>query len=97
MMGSFSGATWRGAGIFALYLVPALLLLLALARPLNLLSIGEDTAAYLGTHVERTKLLAYGTASLLTAAAVAVSGVIGFVGLIVPHVIRSSGAATTAS
>ncbi len=88
MMGSFSGATWRGSGILALYLVPALALLLALARPLNLLSIGEETAAYLGISLERTKLLAFGTASLLAASAVAVSGVIGFVGLIVPHVIR---------
>ncbi|HEV2130718.1 MAG TPA: iron ABC transporter permease [Longimicrobiaceae bacterium] len=88
MMGSLSGASWRGTLILALYLLPALLILLALARPLNLMAIGEDTAAYLGTHVERTKLLAYGTASLLTAAAVAVSGIIGFVGLIIPHVIR---------
>jgi iron complex transport system permease protein len=88
MMGSVSGATWRGSGIFALYFVPAIALLLALARPLNLMSVGEDTAAYLGTRVERTKLLAYGTASLLTAAAVAVAGIIGFVGLIVPHMIR---------
>jgi iron complex transport system permease protein len=88
MMGSFSGATWQGSGALALYLVPGLLILLALARPLNLMSIGEETAAHLGTRVERTKLLAYGTASLLTAAAVAVSGVIGFVGLIVPHVVR---------
>jgi iron complex transport system permease protein len=88
MMGSFSGATWRASSILALYLLPALLLLLALARPLNLLSIGEETAAYLGISLERTKLLAFGTASLLAASAVAVSGVIGFVGLIVPHVIR---------
>jgi iron complex transport system permease protein len=88
MMGSFSGATWRGSGILTLYLAPALLVLLALARPLNLLAIGEDTAAYLGVSVERVKYLAYGTASLLTAAAVAVSGVIGFVGLVVPHVVR---------
>jgi iron complex transport system permease protein len=88
MMGSFSGSTWRGAGIFALYFVPAIVLLLALARSLNLMSVGEDTAAYLGTRVERTKLLAYGTASLLTAAAVAVAGIIGFVGLIIPHMIR---------
>lgn len=88
MMGSFSGASWRASGILALYLVPALLLLLALARPLNLLAIGEETAAYLGVSTERTKLIAFGTASLLAAAAVAVSGVIGFVGLIVPHVIR---------
>jgi iron complex transport system permease protein len=88
MMGSFSGATWRGSGVLALYLAPALLVLLALARPLNLLAIGEETAAYLGVTVERVKYLAYATASLLTAAAVAVAGVIGFVGLVVPHVVR---------
>jgi iron complex transport system permease protein len=88
MMGSFSGATWRGSGVLALYLAPALLVLLALARPLNLLAIGEETAAYLGVSVERVKYLAYATASLLTAAAVAVAGVIGFVGLVVPHVVR---------
>jgi iron complex transport system permease protein len=88
MMGSFATATWRGAGMLALYLAPALLVLLALARPLNLLSIGEETAAHLGVRVERVKYLAYAVASLLTAAAVAVSGVIGFVGLVVPHVVR---------
>jgi len=88
MMGSFAGATWRGDALLALYLVPGLAILLGLARPLNLLSVGEDTAAYLGTRVERTKLLAYCAASLVTAAAVAASGVIGFVGLVVPHVVR---------
>jgi iron complex transport system permease protein len=88
MMGSFSGATWRGSGVLALYLAPGIALLLALARPLNLMAIGEETAAYLGTSVERTKLLAYATASLLAAAAVAIAGVIGFVGLIIPHVVR---------
>jgi iron complex transport system permease protein len=88
MMGSFSGATWRGIALLGVAMAPGLALLTALARPLNLLSVGEETAAYLGTRVERTKLLAYGTASLLTAGAVAVSGVIGFVGLVVPHVVR---------
>lgn len=88
MMGSFSGATWKSIGLLGAAMVPGLALLLALARPLNLLSVGEETAAYLGTRVERTKLLAYGIASLLTASAVAVSGVIGFVGLVVPHVVR---------
>ena len=81
IMGSLSGATWRSIGVLAAVFVPAVLILFALARPLNLLAVGEETAAYLGTRVERTKLLAYGTASLLTAASVAVSGVIGFVGL----------------
>ena len=88
MMGSFSGATWRGIGTMAGAMVPAVLLLFALARPLNLFAVGEETAAFLGVRTERAKLLAYGTASLLTAAAVAVSGVIGFVGLVVPHVVR---------
>ncbi len=88
MMGSLSSATWTRAALLAAYLVPALILLLGMARALNLLAIGEETAAYLGTPVERTKLVAYGAASLLAAAAVAVSGVIGFVGLITPHVVR---------
>ncbi|HEX2203015.1 MAG TPA: iron ABC transporter permease [Longimicrobium sp.] len=88
IMGSFGGATWPGVGRVALYTAPALALLFSLARPLNLLAVGEDTAAYLGARVERTKWIAYGTASLLTAAGVAASGVIGFVGLVVPHVVR---------
>lgn len=88
MMGSFSGATWSGVGMLTLYLIPGILLLIALARPLDLLSIGEDTAAHLGVSVERTKYVAYGCASLLTAASVAMSGVIGFVGLVIPHFVR---------
>jgi iron complex transport system permease protein len=88
MMGSLSGSTWSGAATLAAYLVPTLVLLLALARPLNALAIGEDTAAYLGVSVERTKWLAFAGASLLAAAAVASAGIIGFVGLIVPHAAR---------
>jgi iron complex transport system permease protein len=88
MMGSFSSASWRAVGTLALAAIPALAVLIALARPLNLLSIGEETAAVLGVDTERAKLLAFATASLLTGAAVAVSGVIGFVGLVVPHVVR---------
>lgn len=88
MMGSHAGATWRSVGVLLLVLVPATALLVSLARALDLLAIGERTATYLGANVERTKLLAYGTASLLTAASVSVSGAIGFVGLVVPHVAR---------
>lgn len=88
MMGSHAGASWRGVGVLAACLAPALAVLLALARALNLLAVGEPTAAYLGTSVERTKLLAFATATLLTAASVAVSGTIGFVGLVVPHAVR---------
>jgi iron complex transport system permease protein len=88
MMGSLSGSTWAGAATLAGYLLPTLVLLLALARPLNALAIGEDTAAYLGVSVERTKWLAFAAASLLAAASVAAAGIVGFVGLIVPHAAR---------
>lgn len=88
MMGSFSGATWREIGLLTVLAGPALAVLFALARPLNLLAVGEETAQYLGVRTERVKLAAYGTASLLTASAVAVSGVIGFVGLVIPHIVR---------
>ena len=88
MMGSNANATWRGVAGAAAYLAAGAVVLLALARPLNLLAVGEETAAYLGAPVERTKRLAFAAASLLAAGAVAVSGVIGFVGLVVPHVAR---------
>jgi iron complex transport system permease protein len=88
MMGSLAASSWRGALVLGAYVVPASVLLFALARSLNLLAIGEETALFLGARVERVKLLAYFTASLLVAAVVAACGVIGFVGLIVPHAIR---------
>jgi len=88
MMGSLSGATWGSVAVVAAYTLPSALVLLALARALNLMSIGEETAGYLGTNVEGVKRVAYGVASLITAAGVAVAGIIGFVGLIVPHALR---------
>jgi iron complex transport system permease protein len=88
MMGSLAGGTWSSVGLLAVYLVPALVILLALARPLNLMAIGEETALYLGTRVEQVKRVAYLVASLLVAAGVAAAGIIGFVGLIVPHALR---------
>lgn len=91
MMGNLSGATWRGVALLAVYLVPLALLLAALARPLNLMALGEETATYLGVRVERVKWWAYLATSLLVAATVAVSGIIGFVGLIVPHALRITG------
>jgi iron complex transport system permease protein len=88
MMGSLSGADWKGVAVVAAYTLPAALVLLALARALNLMSVGEESASYLGAEVEQVKRVAYGVASLIAAAGVAVAGVIGFVGLIVPHGIR---------
>ncbi len=88
MMGSLARADWTTVATVALYTIPAAVLLTGLARPLNLMAIGEDTAGYLGTNVESVKRTAYVVASLLTAAGVAATGVIGFVGLIVPHSVR---------
>ena len=88
MMGSLSGASWRTVGVVSAYTLPLALVLFTLARPLNLMAIGEETAIYLGADVERVKRLAYGAASLVAAAGVAFVGVIGFVGLIIPHAVR---------
>ncbi|MEM7414235.1 MAG: iron ABC transporter permease [Gemmatimonadota bacterium] len=88
MMGSLAGAEWRSVVLAATYSIPAVLLLLFQARALNVMAIGEETAAYLGTEVERVKRLSLVVAALITAAGVAVAGVIGFVGLVVPHVVR---------
>jgi iron complex transport system permease protein len=88
MMGSLAGASWTRVLLVAGYTLPSGLVLMGMARSLNLLSIGEETAGYLGTNVELVKRIAYGVASLITAAGVAVAGIIGFVGLIVPHALR---------
>lgn len=88
MMGNLTGADWRSNGLLALLLVPASLLVFALARSFNLLSRGEEVAFHLGAVVPRVKLTAFLVASLMAAAAVAAAGVIGFVGLIVPHAVR---------
>ena len=88
MMGNLSAADWGSNGLLTALLVPAAALVLSLARPFNLLSRGEEVAYYLGASIARVKLTAYLTASLTVAATVAVAGVIGFVGLIVPHAVR---------
>jgi iron complex transport system permease protein len=88
LMGSNGGATTGGVALLGSVLVCGLLIFAGLARSLNLFSIGDQTAAVLGVRVGVSKLIAYATASLLVAMAVAVSGVIGFVGLVVPHTVR---------
>ncbi|MFW6159398.1 MAG: FecCD family ABC transporter permease, partial [Planctomycetota bacterium] len=79
--------SWRvvaaGAAVGA-----GVLITLFFTRDLNVLSMGEEPAAHLGLRVERTKKLLFVVASLMTGAAVSASGLIGFVGLIVPHGVR---------
>jgi len=88
IMGSLAAASWRSVSLAAVYTLPATLLLMGLARPLNLMAIGEETAHHLGADVEGVKRLALVIAALITASGVAVAGVIGFVGLVVPHAVR---------
>jgi iron complex transport system permease protein len=90
LWGGLSAASWDSVLLVALYAPIPLIVLFAASRPLDLLALGEEPARYLGTDVERVKRRVYLAASLLTAVAVAVSGVIGFVGLVVPHIARLS-------
>lgn len=88
LLGGFASASWQAVSVFGTYAAIPVALIYVSARSLDLLTLGEEPAHYLGANVERTKRVIYGAASLLTAAAVAVSGTIGFVGLVVPHAIR---------
>lgn len=87
-MGSLSLRGWSYTAILFPYLALGTLFLWSRARSLNLLALGEREAAHTGLHVERTKLTVLIVATLMTAAAVSVSGVVGFVGLVIPHIIR---------
>jgi iron complex transport system permease protein len=89
LMGDLSHAPspWLGLGVAAL----GLALCLPLARDLNVLTRGELTAAALGVSVPRLRLTLYVIASLLTAAAVTIAGSVGFVGLVIPHLLRLAG------
>ena len=88
VLGGFNTATWVKLAWVLPYTVPAVLVILAHGRILNVLSMDEQQARQVGIDVERTKVVLLGAASLAAAAVVSVSGTIGFVGLIVPHAIR---------
>jgi len=88
LLGSFEQASWeRLAGALPIVLIGSIIIATR-ARSLNGLLLGEQAAAHLGVNVERERPLLLGLASLVTAAAVTVSGLIGFVGLVVPHIVR---------
>jgi len=88
MMGGLGAASWPYVKMIAPMFVVGAVLSLAFTRELNLMLLGDERAGHLGVDVRRFKLVALATASLLTAAAVAVAGLIGFVGLMVPHMVR---------
>jgi iron complex transport system permease protein len=88
MMGTLFGASWTNVAVVTSLLVLAMIALAFVANDLRLLAFGEEDAKSRGVDVERVKLLGFAAASVITGAAVAVSGIIGFVGLLVPHLIR---------
>ena len=87
LMGSFSGRGWSEVEI-ALFAMPFMIVPLVFATEMDILLQGEKRALELGVEVERTKRALLITAGVLTAIAVSVSGIIGFVGLVVPHIVR---------
>ena len=88
LMGTLTGPDWATLGILGVYLGGGLLILAMNAQSLNLLTLGEETARSLGVEVERVKKSVFLAAALLTGAVVSFSGIIGFVGLIIPHAVR---------
>jgi iron complex transport system permease protein len=88
LLGGLSGRSWSAVATIAPAAAVGLAGALVAVRPLNMLLLGDETAASLGLNLQLAKRLLLGLASLLAAAAVAVSGIIAFVGLVVPHVTR---------
>jgi len=88
LLGGFAASSWLRLGVAAPLILGGSLAILLRARALNGLLLGDETAAHLGVNVGRERALLFGLTSLVTAAGVAVSGLVGFVGLVVPHLVR---------
>jgi iron complex transport system permease protein len=88
MMGTLFGATWSDVMLLLAFVLVAFGALIAISGDLRMLAFGEDDAKSRGVDVERVKLIGFAAASIVTGAAVAVSGIIGFVGLLIPHLVR---------
>jgi iron complex transport system permease protein len=89
LLGGFGTASWDALAVFAAYATIPLALLLFHARSLDLIALGDEPAHHLGADVDRIRRLVYLCTALLTAASVATCGIIGFVGLVVPHAVRT--------
>lgn len=88
LMGSFASRTWTDVVLTLLVVLPGFLVFLYFARDLNLMSLGNRTASSLGVSTRQTTLVLLVAASMVAAVCVSVSGIIGFVGLLVPHMMR---------
>jgi len=88
LLGGFTLGGWEPVLAELPYLAAGMLVLILVSRPMNVLQFGDVQAAQLGIHVERYKIVILIAASLVTATAVSFAGVIGFIGLMVPHGVR---------
>ncbi len=88
LMGNIADRSWPAVGLAAACIVTGIAILFAVGQKLNVLSLGDDEAAALGVNPARTRLVAVGVSAFVTAIAVSLSGLVGFVGLIVPHAVR---------
>ena len=89
LLGGFGAASWRALAVFSVYASLPVALLLFHARSLDLIALGDEPAQHLGADVDRLRRMIYLCTALLTAASVATCGIIGFVGLVVPHAVRT--------
>lgn len=89
-MGSLAGASWAQTGTVASVVVVSLALSMLLGRKLDILALGDQAASHVGINVSRLRMAAIVLSTLLTAAAVSFAGLIGFVGLVVPHIVRTA-------
>jgi len=87
-MGSLSAANWTKVKVILPISIFGISIIMYYAKELNVISTGEETAKTLGVNTEKTKKILLIVCSLITAACVSVSGVIGFVGLVIPHIMR---------
>lgn len=87
-MGSFSGKGWDQLVSVLPYIIMGMAVIYFYAKDLNIILLGEDTASNLGVNVEKVKKILLITSTIITAAVVSISGIIGFVGLIIPHIAR---------
>lgn len=88
LLGGLGGARWSNLALPVLVLLGSVVLLVVQARWLDALSVGEEAAATLGVDADRVRRVCFAVTSLLTGTIVALSGGIGFVGLVVPHIVR---------
>jgi iron complex transport system permease protein len=88
LMGVLTSPAYSSLAVLAAYLATGMVVLAGQARALNLLTLGEESAWSLGVEVETVKKVVFLTSALLTGAVVSVSGLIGFVGMIIPHAVR---------